>query len=799
MKNLASRLSLGLACSLTILAGCVLIPYAGIQMDEALFAGPYYQPVVREFRLRVFHHDVPLMVMSYIGTLKTLLFWPLIATFRSGFQANPLLAAWVVRLPTVLAGALTVWIFFYLAERSVGPKTALAAAFLMASDPTFLLTNTFDWGPVALEHILLVTACFFLVKYAQDSSQRDLVLGFLFLGLALWYKAVFVWALAGLICAALSVFGRELSKMITRRRLALAAAGLLLGALPFAIYNGHRRAETFRNNGHLDPRIAPAKFIHVRGALGGYGLFGYIVSEENADNPKPAASLRGRAAVFIRDHLGEHRTSGMEYATALALLAFPLWWRSRAAWFSLVFCAVAWFFMASTKDAGASVHHTVLLWPFPQLFVAVVIGSIPWRWLAGSLCVILVAMNLLVVNQYIAQFERDGADGPYSDAIYPLSTALSEIPGQTIYVLDWGIQFPLDILHNGRLHMVSGHDPFMTDDAFRNRANARPRGCSPTAAGLFIAPRREAREFRRRPPAFRSSRCRVWLPRGPAVTTVPIPTAAPFSRSSNSPAKQGAGNSMRMLERWLEEFPRRLTGFLDLGCGSGSLRPLLARLNVIGMDVDRKALAQASFPRACAESHRLPFAGQSFDLVICHHSLEHLADIPGTIAEIRRVLRPEGRLFVSVPDGMSFSDRLYRFLLCGGGHLQRFTFASIVAAIESGTGLHLAGSKELASSFIFVDQRNFVPAPRGALPGPLPRRMRWMGILPSWCFSSARMILNIVTRSRYGWALTFTPGKGTPEEEPVTRNVCMSCGAGIDEPAIRVAWPYSTAAHIAPA
>ena len=246
---------------------------------------------------------------------------------------------------------------------------------------------------------------------------------------------------------------------------------------------------------------------------------------------------------------------------------------------------------------------------------------------------------------------------------------------------------------------------------------------------------------------------------------------------------------MRMLERWLEDFPSS-TRILDLGCGPGSLRPLLERLNVIGMDVDFKALAQASFPRACAESHRLPFAGQSFDLVICHHTLEHFHDIHSTIAEIRRVLRPEGRLFVSVPDGKSFSDRLYRFLLCGGGHLQRFTFASIVGEVESGTRLHLAGSKELASSFIFVDRRNFVPAPLGALPGPLPRRMRWMGVLPAWCFSGARMFLNVATRSRYGWALAFAPEKCIPEEEPVTRNVCMSCGAGIEQPTEHVAWLF---------
>jgi Dolichyl-phosphate-mannose-protein mannosyltransferase len=463
VKNLASRLLLTFSCCLTILAGCALLPYAGIQMDEALFSGPYYQPASREFRLRLFHHDIPLMVMTYIGTLKTLLYWPLMAVFRSSFLAHPIWAAWVFRLPTVLLGALTVYIFFYLTERSAGRRAATVAALLLASDPTFLLTNTFDWGPVALEHVLLVTGCFFLLKHAQDRGERYLFAGFFFLGLGLWNKAIFVWALAGLIFATVSVFGRELTKMVSRRHLAMAAAGFLLGALPFVIYNGHRRGETFRTNGHLEPRAAPAKFVHVRSALGGHGLYGYIVSEEWRDNPKAPVSLKGQASVFIRDHLGEHRGSGMEYVALLALLAVPLWWPSRAARFALVFTAVAWFFMASTRDAGASMHHTVLLWPFPQLFIAIVVAAIRWRWAVISITVLLVASNLLVVNQYLAQFARYGAENVYTDAIYTLSTALPEVPGQTVYTLDWGIQYPLDVLHNGHLKFENGQDPFQTD------------------------------------------------------------------------------------------------------------------------------------------------------------------------------------------------------------------------------------------------------------------------------------------------------------------------------------------------
>ena len=207
----------------------------------------------------------------------------------------------------------------------------------------------------------------------------------------------------------------------------------------------------------------PRMFVHVRSALGGYGLYGYLVSEEYTEKPKAPVSAIGRAAVYLRDHTGEHRGAGMEYAAILSLLAIPLWWPSRAARFCVVFTAVAWFFMASTKDAGASLHHTVLLWPFPQLLVAIALSALRWRWAAVSVSALLVVLNLLTISQYISQFERNGAENVYTDAIYPLASALTEDPAETIYMLDWGIQIPLDVLHSGKLHMRSGHEPFVTD------------------------------------------------------------------------------------------------------------------------------------------------------------------------------------------------------------------------------------------------------------------------------------------------------------------------------------------------
>jgi SAM-dependent methyltransferase len=247
---------------------------------------------------------------------------------------------------------------------------------------------------------------------------------------------------------------------------------------------------------------------------------------------------------------------------------------------------------------------------------------------------------------------------------------------------------------------------------------------------------------------------------------------------------------MRLLDSWLSELSPSQR-ILDLGCGAGSLRAQLSGLNVTGVDVDPKELARnRDLASVCAESHSLPFAGRSFDFVICHHSLEHFRDAAGVIREIRRVLQTQGRLFVSVPDGGSFSDRLYRLLFCGGGHIQRFSFEGVVSAIEAGTGLQLAGSQELFTSFIFVDKRNFVPAPRGRQPGPFPRRMRWLGRLPGWCFGGMRLFLNLGSRladyclstrlARYGWALAFDTEAKRPAAEAGDWNVCMSCGSALD-------------------
>jgi len=459
VTNLSTRLENLTPSALFLLLGAALVPYAGVQNDEALFAAPLYEQNSKQFCIGIFHRKIPLMVMTYVGTLKSLIYLPILHFFGS--------SVWSIRLPMVLAGALTVLIFYKLIAESVGRPAGLAAAFFLACDPTFLLTDTYDWGPVALEHLLLVTGCFCLLRFARSCSMRYLAAGFFFLGLALWNKAIFVWALSGLGVAGVVVFHRQLVKFARPRVIAVALSTFLVGALPFLIYNVRQRNATLGQNAHFDTaKMALRKAPMMDWTINGYGLFGFLARGDWDDPPKPPHRIQGRLATWIGQYLGHHFHNGFDYIFLFCLACAPWWWRRRSAWFALIFIAVTWAAMSFSRDAGGSIHHTVLVWPFPQMFMAVALASLPWRPLLPAAATAMVAMNLLVVNQYIAQFARNGVAGNFDDALLALPAAFPDPPqldAEHIFVVDWGMLNTLALYHQGRLPLFVGDPPFTSD------------------------------------------------------------------------------------------------------------------------------------------------------------------------------------------------------------------------------------------------------------------------------------------------------------------------------------------------
>jgi len=102
---------------------------------------------------------------------------------------------------------------------------------------------------------------------------------------------------------------------------------------------------------------------------------------------------------------------------------------------------------------------------------------------------------------------------------------------------------------------------------------------------------------------------------------------------------------------------RRGERVLDLGCGAGRFVAALAAAGAdpVGVEVAEAALARArrNAPgadlRLVAPDGSLPLEHGSVDLVWCSEVLEHVADGAQLLLEARRVLRPGGRLLVTVP------------------------------------------------------------------------------------------------------------------------------------------------------
>lgn len=93
---------------------------------------------------------------------------------------------------------------------------------------------------------------------------------------------------------------------------------------------------------------------------------------------------------------------------------------------------------------------------------------------------------------------------------------------------------------------------------------------------------------------------------------------------------------------------------LDVGCGAGFLSNALAEqgFSVAGLDISEDSLQVArrhdrtqSVNYVAGDAYKLPFQDHSFDVVVATDFLEHVEEPERVIAEIGRILRPNGLFF----------------------------------------------------------------------------------------------------------------------------------------------------------
>jgi NADH dehydrogenase [ubiquinone] 1 alpha subcomplex assembly factor 5 len=105
----------------------------------------------------------------------------------------------------------------------------------------------------------------------------------------------------------------------------------------------------------------------------------------------------------------------------------------------------------------------------------------------------------------------------------------------------------------------------------------------------------------------------------------------------------------RLLDR-LEDTTRRFTKALDIG-GRGAVAPLLRQrgIETVSCDLSAAMAVRNPAPVVAADEEFVPFAPASFDLIVASLSLHWVNDLPGTLIQLRHVLRPDGLLLASLP------------------------------------------------------------------------------------------------------------------------------------------------------
>ena len=218
--------------------------------------------------------------------------------------------------------------------------------------------------------------------------------------------------------------------------------------------------------------------------------------------------------------------------------------------------------------------------------------------------------------------------------------------------------------------------------------------------------------------------------------------------------------------RWLK--PRKGERILDIGCGEGTYdyRIALRGARVFGFDLDLNQLGRArayhKTPRTgfvCAHADAFPLRSGQFDTVMSLCVFEHLPDDRQTLREMWRVLRPGGRILLTL-DSLSLeeigeawrSEHRERHAV-----LQFYTHPSIRSILEA-CGFSLIRHRYLLRSRLDLAliRLSYATERMHAAPAAVIR----LGLVSAGRMVSA--VFNLFTQNQRGWTLLIEAARITP-------------------------------------
>ncbi len=218
--------------------------------------------------------------------------------------------------------------------------------------------------------------------------------------------------------------------------------------------------------------------------------------------------------------------------------------------------------------------------------------------------------------------------------------------------------------------------------------------------------------------------------------------------------RQKARKILAVLEHFLGRDDLAGLDVLDLGTSAGFIAAALSQEGgrVVGVDIDEPGLAKAnrrfggevSFLRASGD--RLPLDDGSVDVIVFNHIYEHVVDADAVMDEIRRVLRPDGVVYLGLANRLGvvephhklpflsylppkIADRYMRAAKKGDAYHERFRTRPGLRKMVGGLHVWDYTLPVIADPDTF-HARDIVPDALSAVPAPVLGRL--IGLLPTY-------------------------------------------------------------------
>ena len=444
----------------------------GLHPDEAQEVIPTVQllrgqevETLRGSGLTIAGRRFPLMIVDYIGTVNTYLALPFFSLFG--------ISTFSLRLMSVLTSAVTLVLLYRLGRTMYSPVVGLAAAGLLAVQPSFVFWSrqgvyvTFITAPLTLGAVWLGWQWW---RGRLQGKEIALYAGAFLLGLGLAAKLLTLWVIFAIsVCFAILYAGRlwqvvrqrslrPLEMVLTWWQAGLATLSFALGASMLIVYN-------LQTGGTWQT-------INANRSTSFYGVDNARIFDNLLER------FRGLKIVLTGEHLWYLSARGT-YANlwwpralvVVGVIALGLvFWRARGKWRRLLFpyLTLALMVVASifTVSALWFTHQAIML-PWASLALAVGLAMAVKQlgdfgravhWVAIGLAILtvvgLMALDVRVTGKYHAALSESGGFGGHTAAVYELVEYL-EAEGETRpYAMDWGIQDPVQFLSEGEINPV---------------------------------------------------------------------------------------------------------------------------------------------------------------------------------------------------------------------------------------------------------------------------------------------------------------------------------------------------------